>query len=152
MLPGWWFDDVFPHHFQVLNYLYLGVASMSRTPKNQPMSITPHGANKINQRSTGHCSRAGSNMTHLMVRYSEIEKKNIFGRVAGYEQNRWWKECKQTFDILPTMVYSPILAGITNFLGCIILKHHMPYVHGSTIQNFRFTQPARFLPRSDMIW
>ena len=75
MLPGWWFDDVFPHHFQVLNYLYLGVASMSRTPKNQPMSITPHGANKINQRSTGHCSRAGSNMTHLMVRYSEIEKK-----------------------------------------------------------------------------
>ena len=39
MLPGWWFDDVFPHHFQVLNYLYLGVAPMS-TPKNRPMSIT----------------------------------------------------------------------------------------------------------------
>ena len=44
MLPGWWFDDMFPHHFQVLNYLYLGVAQYA-VRLNRPMSITPHGAN-----------------------------------------------------------------------------------------------------------
>lgn len=48
----------------------------------------------INQRSTGHCSRAGSNMTHLMVRYSDfLKNKHVWpgGRVRAkrMQTNLW---------------------------------------------------------------